>query len=342
MTEQITTDEKTGKKRRFNWAGLGFFISTFAVVVFFAAFGYGYFQLAKINVALAKSISEVQNDTSANKTELADLQKSIEALQQNTQQSQALTNQQAQLIAAWQAAQKGDLEKWYVAEAAYLVKLANDHLQFSSDTQMALNLLESADQVLQKAQNSKVLELRKAVATDIASLQAVPVVDITALYLRLAALNNLLDQLPLPSHPLIADTAPASTEQPAASLPWWKAGLAQSWQALRKIVIVRNTASTALPLILPEEKIFLYQNLHAQCEAAMWAVLHRNNAIFQNNLARMQDWIKLYFEQNANETKSMLDNVEALQKINIQASAINLDATSQAFDQYLAQTSAAS
>jgi uroporphyrin-3 C-methyltransferase len=105
---------------------------------------------------------------------------------------------------------------------------------------------------------------------------------------------------------------------------------------------VRDTAKNALPLILPEEKAFLYQNLHAQMESAMWAVLQHNNDVYQASLARSLAWIQLYFDQEAAPTKNMLQNIAELQKTNIELKATNLSATLQLFDNYFAQTKAAS
>ena len=60
---------------------------------------------------------------------------------------------------------------------------------------------------------------------------------------------------------------------------------------VKQIVVVRYNASTTLPLVLPEEKSFLYQNLHAEMESAMWAVLHRNPSVYQTSLTRLTSWI---------------------------------------------------
>src|SRR5438045_770691 len=98
--------------------------------------------------------------------------------------------------------------------------------------------------------------------------------------------------------------------------------------------------SGQLPLILPDEKIFLYQNLHAQLENAMWAVLQQNADIYQSSLKRASAWVQLYFAQDAAQTKIMLQNLEELQKINIQPTSINLAATLQLFDQYFIQLKA--
>lgn len=338
--DEIVTVETPSPKRRCGWGKAGILFTTLGMIIFVCAFGYGYFQLAKVNISLAHMVTDLQKQAQGTQDNVAGLQKSIEELQQSAQKSQALSERQESMIADWQASQKGDLNKWYVAEAQYLTRLASDHVQFSYNITMAITLLQRADQVLEKLNDTGLLEIRKAIATDIATLQALPQVDVTQLYVRLVALNNQLDQLPLPVNPLKAETQPVpAAPADQANLSWWKKGLNQTEEALRKIVIVRKSTANALPLVMPEEKIFFYQNLHAQMESAMWAVLHRNADVYQASLNRMITWIQQYFAQDAAQTKTVLDSLRALQAENIQPpTATNLSATLQLFDTYAAQS----
>lgn len=332
MEEQ--TNEVVVSKSKCNWVDVLF--SIFVILLVVAVSSYGYLQLTKANSAIAQINSQLQNQQGKNKTDVTTLQSSIDELKQAAQKSQELSTKQEQMIASWQAAQKGDLNKWYVAEAQYLVKLANDHLQYSHDTSMALTLLQRADQVLQNIPDTSLLELRKSLATDVANLQAAPKVDVTALYVHLNTLDNQIDQLPLPINPLKEKAQVSALVEPA-NTPWWKVGIDHTWDALRKIVIVRNTNANALPLVLPDEKVFLFQNLHAQMQDAMWGVLHQNATIYQANLARAIAWIQQYFDPTATATKNMLLNLQDLQKENLQPPVINLTATMQLFDSYFAQ-----
>lgn len=336
MADEIMTEEKQASCRSGS-AKIGIFFSILAIVLFFCAFGYGYFQLAKLNISLAKTLSSLQKQVTSDQTRLTNLQNSVEALQQSAQKSQDLVGQQEQLINEWRAVQKGDLEKWYAAEAQYLVKLANDHLQFTHNLSLAITLLKSADQVLQKIQSPNLIEIRKSLATDLAKLESVQQVDVTAIYLRLVALNNQVDQLPLPVNPLQENKASATIQTEPTELPWWKAGLQRTWQALRQIVIVRYNGSNTLPLVLPEEKAFLYQNLHAQLEEAMWGALHRNTNVYQASLARATSWAQQYFVQEAPVTKTLLQTLQTLHAMNLQPSTENLAATLTLFDTYFAQ-----
>ena len=240
-------NENNEKPRRSHTAAIGLLFIVIALIIFLSAFGYGYFQLTKHNIQLAKEVLELQTQTANDQAEILALQKTFVDLQQTIQQTS----------------------------------------RTPSDTSA----------------------------------------DITPIYLRLSALDKAVDQLPLPPRPLTSDVT--STEAPlSSSLTWWQAGLAHTLQALHKIVIIRNTSLSALPLVLPEEKIFLYQNLHAQFESAMWAVLHHNDAIFQDALTRIQTWIETYFDGQAAATKNMLENLKDLQKNSLQSSAVNTTAPS--------------
>lgn len=310
----------------------GFFFLTFLVLIIAAAVGFGFWQLFQ----LTNTTTDFRKQIASHQENLTSLQQSIDALHQATDKALALSAQQEQMINDWKAAQKGNLNKWYVAEAQYLVKLANDHLQFTHNTTMALTLLQRADQVLQDLQDTSVLDIRKSLAEKIANLQQLPKVEVTGLYLELTALDKMLDQLPLPASPLKADQRPAIVSNPDAT--WWEKGLDQSWQALRKIVIVRNDMQNVLPLVIPEEKVFLYQNLHAQFESAMWGALHRNMEVYQASLARAVAWIQLYFDKDKPATQAMLKNLSQLQAVNIQPPVVTLAPTLQLFDDYFART----
>ena len=330
------TDEKVAEIKQQPRRGKTLIIAVFIVLFICVGAGVaGYFQLTRNNSLLALAVSDLQTQSTTQQNILSALQQSVDKLQASTETVQALSARQEQMIASWEAAQKGDLNKWYVAEAQYLVKLANDHVQFTQNTTMAMTLLQRADQVLQDLSDGNLLEIRKSLAVDIANLQAVPQVDVTQLYLRLTGLNAQVDLLPLPANPFRADMTQSAQKLDESGLSWWRKGLNNTWQALQKIVVVRNTQTTSLPIVLPEEKIFLYQNLHAQMEGAMWGVLHRDANVYQASLARAINWIKQYFVQDAPVTKALLQNLQDLQKVSLQVPAANFSATLQLFDAYL-------
>lgn len=329
MTDQLVSEEKSPVSKHTFFRNIGILFSAFAVIILIGAFSFAYYQLIRVNVSLSDTMAAMQVKATNQEQQLGDMQKSIETLQQFAQKSDALATQQEQMLTEWRAAQKGDLNKWRIAEAEYLIKLANDHWQFVHDKETTLMLLMRAKQVLDNLQDPNLVTLITSLTTDINALQNVADINITQLYLQLTKLDAELDALPFPKTLLTAEekAMPSIPE----NTPWWKASWERSVQALSKIVIVRNNAQ-ALPLLLPEQKSFLMQNLHAKMQNTMWAVLNRNNVVYQESLLQAKAWIKHYFEQEDDKTKAVLQEIDALRKMNIEPATINFANTLQLFN----------
>lgn len=324
-------------EKKFDWRLFSLFL--FMLVIIAGIAGAGYLQFATVNRPLTQQIVDLREKAEADQTTINTLQQSVATLEQSAQRTQTLSDKQEQVMAEWQSAQKGNLDKWYVAEAQYLVKLADEQLSFNQNMSSALTLLQRADQILQNVQDTRLADLRKSLTADITRLQAAPQLDTNALYTQLTMVSQQLTQLPLPATPLKQEAQPAPTTAPADE-SWWQTGLTRTWHALRQLIVIHYNGANALPLVLPEEKPFLYQNLQAQLETAKWAVLHRNAVVYQTSLAQAMVWVRQYFVQTAPTTQAVLQQLEALHRVAIQAPETNLSTTLHYFESYLAQPAA--
>lgn len=333
--EQVTT-KKDSKQR--GKANRGVLIGAFIVLgVAATGLGLGYVQLARVNNVLASKIDQLNVQLAESKTELTSVEKQVTGLQSSTEKSQELAARQEKMINGWQEAQRGDLSHWYVAEARYLTNLAKYNLQLTKNGALAETLLTQANEVLEKVHNAKVDAIRTSIKANLAEISAQPQVDIGNLYLKLAALDKKIDSLPLPAAPLQPDTSDDQARiKKYEDAPWYKMQWHRTMSAIRKIVIVRYNSGNELPLVLPEEKISLYQNLHAQMEAAMWGALNHNTTIYDTSLVHMIGWIEKYFVQDSEITKDVLQQLKMLQSVNLQPPYVNIAATIQQFDTYLA------
>lgn len=310
--------------------GLFFIVVLAFLILIIAGFGFGYFELMKVNTQLAQMVDHLNSELSKDHDDLISMQKNVNDIKDSDLKTQAINQKQQQLLDEWQAAQNGDLNKWHLAEAQYFVKLANDHLQFSQNIPLAIQLLQRAQSEVQPLQGQGIADIQDSLAHDLQSLESLPQIDISSYYTQLNVLSTQIDQLPLPVTPLKAEEVQQSDD--AENLPWWKAGWKRTKMALAKIVIVRRVGENDTPVVLPEEKMFLYQNLHAQLENAMWALIHRNNTVYQSSLERMQKWIAQYFVQDAEITKSIQQQLDVLAKLNVQPQHADISATVKLFD----------
>ncbi len=320
--EQPITEEKKPTSSPLSGVKIALFTAMLFILLAFIAIGFIYSKLMPC-------ISDVQNQLARTADAITLLKSSLTDVQQKQQQNSDDTKQ---LRAEWNVMQKNDVSKWHLAEAQYLVRLANDRLQFAHNVTLALVLLKRADQVLATDNTANILEIRKALAADMARISALPTINVTSLYLQLVSLNAALDQLPLPTQPL----KPENSSTPivnTANLPWWQAAWQHTLAALSKIVVVRYNQTTTLPLVMPDEKMFLYQNVHAQIENASWALLHRNHIVYQASLQRALTWIQQYFAPDAAETKRVLQQLQALLSVNILPPTVDITATQVLIDQ---------
>jgi len=264
--------------------------------------------------------------TAANEIKQQALQQAFSTIQTEMAKQTVLHEQLVQLqqtVAQLTQTQQTNKDALAFDEARYFVKLANDHLQYSHNIALAIKLLELADQTLRDASGPQFVPLRQALANDIAHLQSIPQVDIDGTYARLAALHGEIDQLPLMNQP-------APSMAPAAglsenTLPWWQRGLQNTWAELRHIVIVRHQ-STTQPFIAPDQKLLLYQNLHAQVDEAIWGLLHGEENIYLSSLNQMNAWVKQYFVNDDVLTQAVLTQINNLKNLYIHPAVPTLTA----------------
>lgn len=254
------------------------------------------------------------------KQKMQQLQTTVTELENSFQSQkstlQTLTDELNQLKTASTQSAPQQKDAWLAAEVRYLVKLADMNLQFRQSVPQAIALLTLADQDIRDATDARFSEVRKALASDIVDLQSVPKIDTAGIYMRLLALNEKVDQLPLMNKPTLA----SDTKQAAVSdedLPWWKKGLKQSMESLRSIVVVRYNPSGKLPLVPPDQQAYLYQNWHAMLLNAMTALMQGKNDVYHASLQQALTWIKTYSIVDTPVAKAFIEELIALQAIDI-------------------------
>ncbi|MDH3949279.1 MAG: uroporphyrinogen-III C-methyltransferase, partial [Gammaproteobacteria bacterium] len=180
--------------------------------------------------------------------------------------------------------------EWLVAEAEYLVNLASHRLILAQDANTAITALQAADDRLREAGDPSLIVLRKALAEDINSLQAVSIPDIAGLSLKLNAIVQDVDDLPLltPEPESAAQRHKGPIRPPVEN---WQELPAAMWEDMKKLVIIRDHQGPIKPLLSPEQHFFLSQNLKLQLEQARLALLTGENEVYHERLDTAQGWI---------------------------------------------------
>jgi uroporphyrin-3 C-methyltransferase len=315
------------------------FIIVDLIIIALLGGGYAISSLYKQQNLLTKSMNALQMKTA----EFADDSKSMKSAQQAmselTTKTDDLIAQQDKLKATWQDIAAGNVDQWYVAEANYLVKMANDQLQWMNQRVLAISLLKRADDVLQKIKNTNVVPIRQSLANDLAKLESLAELNINDTYARLNTLSHNIIDMPIVDSLANIKKDQHQLQTKAADTSSWRNALDHAWLQLQQVIVIRRVQPNELPLIMPDEKSYLYQNLNSQIENAMWGLLHHDERVYQLSLERAHKWTERYFVADDTKTKSVIQEIAILQKVDVQPTNIDFSITLQLFDAISKQTS---
>jgi uroporphyrin-3 C-methyltransferase len=273
----------------------------------------------QVETALANGRAEVAQTVSSVNQQLGQLQARSEAEAQNIAELQDRLTRSIQQVTASRELSRKD---WLLAEVEYLLRLANQRVLMEQTPNGALTLLKSADTILSETDDVTIYDVRKALAADIAALEAVPRLDSEGVFLRLGALNRQVDNLrvvpvserrELPQ--MLEEITPESVKQS------WGDGFKTSWnKAVNKfeqLIVIQHHDEPIKPLMSPEQTFFLQQNLHLMLEQAQMALLQRKQQAFDSSLSKAQEWIATHFDPKDATTIALLTGLAELSEVNV-------------------------
>lgn len=231
--------------------------------------------------------------------------------------------------------------EWLVAEAEYLIRIANDRLQLSRDVGTALAALKAADGRLRLAGDPALLGARKALAQEIQALRAVNQPDVPGLSLTLGSLIDGVNKLPLrtpASGKALEHAAQSADSQSAtgAKGPGWRGVLKGVWHQLKSLVVIRHTKKATRPLLPPNERFFLTENLRLQLEQARLALMRGDAADYRRRIATAQQWLHAYFNTDSAATRGALQTLAQLAKQNIHPALPDISGSLRLLERYRA------
>lgn len=227
---------------------------------------------------------------------------------------------------------------WLMAEAEYLIRLANHRLLLEKDVTTASVALKAADARLVEVADPSLLTVRKVLLNDIQALNNIPTIDLAGLSVTLSALSNNIPNLPLrtpdpKTHKLNQEHKIQSSSEVKSvkDLP------SAIWQDIKSLIIIRNHEKPLEPLLSPNQHFFLIQNLALLLEQSRLALLNGHNDIYQERLTTTKKWISQYFDAEHNVTRNMLASIDELQKFDIDPTLPDISSTFSAIKKYRTQ-----
>ena len=259
-----------------------------------AAVGYQFFIIGQMQrQGIETQLVFLQNELSQQQ------EKQAQELQQQ-QQSNAAIRQQMQKLPTMQDALQQlsasvekvylqldrNLASWALEEVEQLVLLANYRLALNADTGAAIVALKLADQRLLETGDPGAIASREQLAKDILQLQAIEPLDITGLALQLGELIRQAEHFPLLEAAFgLASAADSATTESTTEGTNWKRNLDEVWQDVQALVRIQNIDEPAAPLMAPEQRFYLRENLKLNLASARLALLQKDQENFKQSVA---------------------------------------------------------
>jgi uncharacterized protein HemX len=255
---------------------------------------------------LDEGLEDLVSSDEALETRLAELQRDIDRRSDLLDSLPGRMSNLENAIAALQGASAGARDTWLLAEAEYYMQIANAQLQLGNNPQLAMLALEMADERVVQMANPALTDVRRALAGELAALEAMEKPDLEGATLTLASLARVVDSLPLRAasgRSGEAGDAPEE-EQGAAARAW-----SSVKDAMSGLVRVTPPDEETRALLTPDAAQLIRSNLALQLQAARLALVRGEQAIFEQSLEDANALLVEYFDVDSAQVASVRDTI---------------------------------
>ncbi|MGO2243077.1 MAG: uroporphyrinogen-III C-methyltransferase [Halomonas sp.] len=228
--------------------------------------------------------------------------------------------------------QDTDEGEWLHAEAAYLLRLANQRLQLEGDVEGAAALLRTADARLVDADNPALTTVRSEIASELAALDAVPQIDRTGIYLALNAQQERISGLRL-SQEIEEQAVTSGIEQPPTGT--FQRQLARFGQELKDLVVIRQHDEALEALVTPEQESYLRQSLRLVLEQSQLALLNEEQELYEASIDKAIELLNGYYDTSREEAQSVITRLQELKQAQVKPELPDISASQQELARFI-------
>jgi len=245
-------------------------------------------------------------------------------------------------------------DDWTLAQVEDVLSTASQQLQLAGNVQGALIALQNADKNLSRSDKPQFIIVRRAIASDIEKLKALPTLDVTGIAVRLDSVIGQIDSMPLlsdekpivgvskPNNQAVVSNKPkaagagnvAKSQAAAdAAVTDWKNSLKDKWQSwssemwteISQLIRVRTVDTPEALLLSPTQAYYARENLKLRLLNARLGLLSRNESAFRSDLIAAQETITKYFDTRAKQTQTVQTLLKQVQSSNLSITMPALD-----------------
>ncbi|MCE0802689.1 uroporphyrinogen-III C-methyltransferase [Buttiauxella sp. A2-C1_F] len=325
--ESAPLSEQPPQKNRSGIAGiaLGAIAIAIALALGGGLYSYGKHQAAAQNAntdALATQLTALQKQQEQQQASLeTTIKQQATALQESDRQQANLARELDEVQQKVATISGSDAKTWLLAQSDFLVKLAGRKLWSDQDVTTAAALLKSADASLADMNDPSLIAVRRALTDDISALSAITQVDYDGIILKLNQLSNQVDNLRLADNNTDDTPMDSDGSELSSTVTEWRQNLTKSWHNfMDSFITIRRRDETAVPLLAPNQDVYLRENIRSRLLVAAQAVPRHQDETYKQSLENVSTWVRAYYDTNDSVTKSFLDELDSLSQ-----QSINMD-----------------
>lgn len=233
---------------------------------------------------------------------------------------------------------------WVLAEAEYLVRLAEVRLRIARDVKTAIVLLQTAEDKIQTLNDPRFDLLRAALLKDKVALQNTVVPNPEELWARIDTIITQVKQLPTRGFQVpenntaetaktesMNSTSPQATPN-TSNQPAWQRSLVDSLHALKDLVKIRYHSKPLKPVLDETEQTLVKENLRLLLEEIRFSILNSQPTLYTAAIRNTQDWLKEYFEGTNETVKNIQTSLSVLAETNLHPELPSLTHSLEAFN----------
>jgi uncharacterized protein HemX len=199
---------------------------------------------------------------------------------------------------------------WLVADAEYLLTIANERLHLAGDLNTTREALEAADQRLRESGDAGVFKVREEIVRELGLIKNLVVPDIVGMYSSIQGIQKQVDKLTL-QLPFAGKVHKQESE-----ITTQNETETSALDKLKGLVTVRHTEHSIEKILTAEEAIFIHEELKVKLEMVKIALVERNEQLFSSSLEDAKSWISQHFIVNSAST-GMIEELDKLAAIKL-------------------------
>ena len=211
---------------------------------------------------------------------------------------------------------------WLIADAEYLLTVANQRLHLTNDTKTTREALIAADQRLRESGDAAVFKVREQLAKEIAAIKKLTTPDIVGIYSKIQILQNNVGKLTLflphsgkgITKPDEEPAEPQTEEEQTEQTGEVQEILESAFGELGDLVTIRHTDRPIKSILAAEEVYFIQQQLEVKLEMVKLSLVQGNEKLYKVAISDTRDWLKEHFMMNniSKNFNAELDHLDSI------------------------------